>query len=459
MYAVLHGSSRAGKSLAVMNALAGRRGVVYVALDEASVSEVASRVAESTNFYGGAFGGTPVSLHDVLAAFEDASEMFYRRYKMKTCVVVENIHKCVEHHQGTGSGVGLGSSGRRLHQGAAELASALVRLYNHSVVNAVYTVSDFSAATLLWGVSGQGCLTPVAFSSIVDDVLARQLANMQCLCHSSAGDDVVRLTEFRFVSERVEQQSDDESSYSAAAADDAVLGSDQCPVGVPDDVPLSPDDCWRFVLANRDKARANAEFIASRISAHMGDLNSVLFALVERKVSVREAVESTIRVASSRLASALVGRPESTPPHVDRATFILLTHILVHALCTPEPDMGHPSATVRFLSVAHRGAASMLGPLAARITSADIIATVDQLVTLKIVSSIDPFHVRLSVRRNRFLYNDFLRDDPDIVDVLAEAQKTIIYASQRPQNFDEATQLHQQLVSTLRRQQQHQQPK
>jgi hypothetical protein len=349
LYHLYFGPSELGKSMAIAHALKGRDGVVHLVLRE-DAHNVLNTLASVL--------GVP-DCNDVMREFRDAVSEFLKSEKKKVVVLVEDIHSV----QGP------------LPLTVREFLGKLVGLHNDGLVNVVFTVSDFSAVSLLHSVSGHSRLSASSFPAIDDETLVGELSAL-----------AVKATEEQKQAIKKAKMNHLESLKEIAQK--AIAWS------------TTPEDKDVIkVFPTKDEAKE----IVAKLDSHMGDTTKCLRAVVEDGKSVQDAVNEVIKQAEPTLIDALLGK---SCGEVDRLTYIATIHLLYEAL---DGD----AESVHWHTVVHKGAPG--------IAQAEVIKAVEQLVSNNLLSYIDNLHVSFHSRRLKWAYKNVC-EDPAVKDSLSEAR-------------------------------------
>jgi hypothetical protein len=338
MYHLYHGPSELGKSMAIAHALKGRVGVVHLVLREETPTTVLSALARALHI---------PDCNDVMGEFRVAAREFLETTKTKVVVIVEDIH----------------SIPGPLSVEVRSFLGKLVDLHNDGLINVVFTVSDFSAVSLLRGVSGHSSrLSASPFPSIDDATLANLLQEL-----------AIKAT--------VEQQ-------------EAILNTQMTHYERLKELAKKPLD-WTWIKQGPNTRKdfilvfpkEKAEKIVAKLNSHMGDTTKCLRAVVEDGKSVDVAVEEVVKQAEPSLADSLLGESCGT---VDQLTYIATVHLLYEALADAE--------SVDWYTVVHNTAKD--------IDQAEVREAVKQLVSNNLLSYVDSFTVSAHSRRLKWAYKN-----------------------------------------------------
>jgi len=266
------------------------------------------------------------------------------------------------------------------HPPGSEFAGQLVDLYARGLVNVVYTVSDFSALSLLSSVSGHSHrLKKAAFPSIPEEVLIEQLVKLASTKQQAQID-----------SERAKQTSSNSALFKFFNRQE----------------PLP--DKYYFVLSQE----AQAAKIVEHFGAHMGDILSCLRAVIEKKMPVEAAIETVISEAALDVHNALMGRiglPE------DSDFLIVVADIIFEALSCDGVEKVDWYTTVVYPVRERKGV----------ISRQVVIAAVELLVAKNLLSFVDPDNVSFHDRRIKWAYSQE-KQKPSVQDAVGTAWQKVM---------------------------------
>ena len=172
-YVVCHGASGIGKSESIARVVAGKTGVIYLALRPVAPECVVSAFSVASAMPHHELGEN-MQASDVLDVFGKAAERFVKNHSRRVIVIIEDLHCHVESEKHDGF-----LCTYKLAPETSRLVAGLQELYRSNLLSVVYTVSNFTGALALQYVSGHQEVSKHLFPPLDDASLRNQLLRIR----------------------------------------------------------------------------------------------------------------------------------------------------------------------------------------------------------------------------------------------------------------------------------------